>query len=206
MEKGKKDLGAKIKYLESKRDEDYLPNLTRFARRNRISSGESALNSTKRSRKWPISSRIINSGSWTTTRGKIPDNVVAVTFKEEEGSFLMGVIAGSMTKTDKVGFIGGISSPLIKKFEVGFKAGVRAVNPKAKVTAVYAESFTDVSKGRSLASNMYNDGADIIYHSAGGVGKGLFDEVKTREKGKYWAIGVDPISPNWLPTIPSPPW
>ena len=106
-----------------------------------------------------------------TIWGRDPDNVVAVTFKEHEGSFLMGVIAGSMTKTDKVGFIGGISSPLIKKFEVGFRAGVQAVNPKAKVTVVYAESFTDVAKGRSLASNMYNDGADIIYHAAGGVGK-----------------------------------
>jgi basic membrane protein A len=55
----------------------------------------------------------------------------------------------------------------------------------------YAESFDDVAKGRSLAQNMYNNGVDVIYHAAGGVGKGLFNEVKTREKGKYWAIGVD---------------
>ena len=192
MEKAKKDLGAKIKYLESKRDEDYTPNLTRFSREEqdiiwgigfKLNKAIPEVADQFQDRKFGIVDDNLG--------GKIPDNVVAVTFKEHEGSFLMGVIAGSMTKTNKVGFIGGISSPLIKKFEVGFKAGVQAANPKAKVTTVYAESFDDVSKGRSLASNMYNDGADIIYHSAGGVGKGLFDEVKTREKGKYWAIGVD---------------
>lgn len=192
MQRAEKELNADIDYLESKRDEDYVPNLTKFARDGRdITWGigfkfEKALPEV--ANQFPNAKFGIVD---TDLGGDIPENVVAITFKEEEGSFLMGVIAGSMTKTDKVGYIGGITSPLIKKFEAGFTAGVKSVNPDAKVVPAYAESFTDVAKGRSLAANMYNDGVDVIYHAAGGVGKGLFDEVKTREQGKYWVIGVD---------------
>ncbi len=192
MKRLQKELGVNVKYLESKRDADYVPNLSHFAREGRDII-------------WGIGFKFENVIPQVAKQfgdakfgivdsnlgGNIPPNVVAVTFKEHEGSFLMGVIAGLMTKTDKVGFIGGISSPLIKKFEVGFRAGVQAANPDAEVKVAYAESFDDVAKGRSLAQNMYNSGVDVIYHAAGGVGKGLFNEVKTREKGKYWAIGVD---------------
>ncbi|PTX58644.1 nucleoside-binding protein [Melghirimyces profundicolus] len=192
MTRAKKELGADIKPLESKRDDDYIPNLTKFAREKRDIIWGIGFKFNKAipdvAKQFPDQKFGIVDDS---LGGNIPENVVAVTFKEEEGSFLMGVIAGSMTQSDKVGFIGGITSPLIKKFESGFRAGVKAVNPDAKVTVAYAESFTDVAKGRSLAANMYNGGTDIIFHAAGGVGKGLFDEVKTRKKGKYWAIGVD---------------
>ncbi|GGE24993.1 BMP family ABC transporter substrate-binding protein [Marinithermofilum abyssi] len=192
MEKAKKELGADVKALESKRDEDYIPNLTRFIREKRDITWGIGFKFEKSMRdvaeQFPDAKLgIVDSNMG----GKIPSNVVAVTFKEEEGSFLMGVIAGSMTKTNKVGFIGGITSPLIKKFEAGYVAGVHAVNPKAKVEVVYAESFTDEAKGRTIAANMYDQGVDIVYHASGGVGKGLFNEVKTRKKGKYWAIGVD---------------
>lgn len=192
LEKAKNELKIDVKALESKKDEDYVPNLSRFARDKRdiiwgvgfkfnqaIPEVANKFKDTKFA--------IIDSN----LDGKIPANTVAVTFKEHEGSFLAGVVAGLTTKTNKVGFIGGISSPLIKKFEAGFNAGVKAVNPKAVVTNVYAESFTDATKGRSLAKSLYDGGADIVYHAAGGVGKGLFDEVKTREAGKFWAIGVD---------------
>jgi basic membrane protein A and related proteins len=186
------ELGVNIKALESKRDEDYIPNLTKFAREGRgLIWGmgyklEKAI--TEVAKSFPDRHFAIVDSN---LGGNIPQNVAAVTFKEEEGSFLMGVIAGLSTKTNKVGFIGGITSSLIKKFEAGYTAGVKKVNPSAIVQVVYAESFTDATKGRSLARVMYNDGVDIIYHAAGGVGKGLFDEVKTRPAGKFWAIGVD---------------
>ncbi|MDN4594432.1 BMP family lipoprotein [Polycladomyces subterraneus] len=192
MEKAKKELGADIRYVESKRDDDYVPNLTKFAREGRSITWGIGFKFDKAipqvanqfpNQKFGIVDHNLN--------GKIPKNVVAVTFKENEGSFLMGVIAGLMTKTNKVGFIGGISSPLIKKFEAGYRAGVKAVNPKATVEVAYAETFADAAKGRSLAANMYDSGIDVIYHAAGATGKGLFDEVKTRPKGKFWAIGVD---------------
>jgi basic membrane protein A len=127
----------------------------------------------------------------TNLGGNIPSNVSAIIFKENEAAFLIGVVAGLTTKTNQVGGIGGIYGELIEKFRTGYIQGVQAVNPKAEVKWVYADSFTDSAKGRSLANSMYNSGIDVIFHAAGGVGKGVFDEVKTREAGKYWVIGVD---------------
>jgi basic membrane protein A and related proteins len=126
-------------------------------------------------------------------------NVQSICFKEQEGSFLMGVIAGKMTKTNKVGFIGGKDFELINRFEVGFAAGVKAVNPEAAEALIsrksvkYADSFGDVSKGFELGTALYDEGCDIVYHAAGGVGIGLFDATqKQREAGnEVWAIGVD---------------
>lgn len=121
-------------------------------------------------------------------------NVKSIVFKENEGSFLMGVIAGKATKTNKVAFIGGVESPLIEKFEAGYIAGVKAVNPEAAEDLInrkmvkYAGTFGDSSKGYELGKALYNDGADIVYHAAGGVGLGLFKAAKEMNKS---AIGVD---------------
>jgi basic membrane protein A len=132
-------------------------------------------------------------------------NVASITFKEQEGSFLMGIIAGKMTKTNKIGFIGGKDFESINRFEAGFAAGVKAVNPEAAkgltstdgkaagTTVKYADSFGDSAKGYELAKSLYQDGCDVIYHAAGGVGLGLFkaaDELKKAGK-PVWAIGVD---------------
>jgi basic membrane protein A len=120
-------------------------------------------------------------------------NVASMTFKEQQGSFLVGVVAGLTTKTNKIGFIGGINSALIKKFENGFKAGVKTVNPKAQVYVQYAGAFNASDKGQSIASTIYTKGADIIYVSAGDTGNGVFKEAKNRAKNgkKVWVIGVD---------------
>lgn len=127
-------------------------------------------------------------------------NVKNVLFKEHEGSFLLGVIAGMMTETNKVGFIGGMEGDVIGRFESGFAAGVMSVNPEAGKLLVpqgeaqhgefvtYAASFSDATKGKEIALDMYNRGADVVYHAAGGVGLGLFDAAQ--EAGKY-AMGVD---------------
>lgn len=121
------------------------------------------------------------------------DNVASITFKEHEGSFLVGVAAGMQTQTDKVGFIGGVESELIKKFENGFKAGVHAVNPDAEVIVQYAESFVDPQAGQNIANTLYTTGSDVIYHAAGNAGNGLFTETITRVRNgeDVWAIGVD---------------
>lgn len=120
-------------------------------------------------------------------------NVQSLVFKEHEGSFLMGVIAAKTTKTGKIGFIGGKEGDLIGKFEAGYVAGARAVNPNIKVDVRYADSFAESAKGYELAKAEYGEGADIIYHAAGGVGLGLFQATKElRKAGKQvWAIGVD---------------
>lgn len=118
-------------------------------------------------------------------------NVKSMVFKEEEGSFLVGVIAGLMTKNNAVGFVGGMENPLIKKFEVGFKQGAEYVNPKVKFFSVYTTGpnpFNDPVRGKENAISEINQGADVIYHAAGGTGMGVIAAAK--EKGVF-AIGVD---------------
>ncbi len=126
----------------------------------------------------------------------IPQNLLAIKFKEEEGSFLVGVISGLMTKTNRVGFVGGMDIPLIHKFEAGYRAGVLSVNPSCKVLVGYAgltgEAFKNPGKGKELALSQYNQGADIIFHASGSTGLGVFEAA--REKNKL-AIGVD--SDQW---------
>ncbi|HET7521850.1 MAG TPA: BMP family ABC transporter substrate-binding protein, partial [Bacillales bacterium] len=120
-------------------------------------------------------------------------NVASITFKEHQGSFLVGVAAAVMTKTDKVGFVGGVESAVISRFEYGFKAGVKAIDPNIKIFTQYAASFADAAKGKQIASTMYSKGADIIFHASGATGNGVFTEAKNRAKNgeKVWVIGVD---------------
>lgn len=118
-------------------------------------------------------------------------NVKSLTFKEEEGSFLVGALAAMMSKTGTIGFVGGMENPLIKKFQVGYEQGAKYVNPKIKVLSVYTTGpnpFNDPVRGKENAISEINQGADVVYHAAGGTGIGVIDAAK--EKGVY-AIGVD---------------
>jgi basic membrane protein A len=121
-----------------------------------------------------------------------PPNVAALRFREEEGSFLVGAIAGLVTKTKTVGFVGGMNVPLINKFDAGFQAGVRQVCPKCRVISQYAgvtpDAFRNPGKGKEIAFSQYQQGADIIYHASGSTGLGVFEAA--RSAGKL-AIGVD---------------
>ena len=121
-----------------------------------------------------------------------PPNVAALRFREEEGSFLVGAIAGLVTKTKTVGFVGGMNVPLINKFDAGFQAGVRQVCPKCRIISQYAgvtpEAFRNPGKGKEIAFSQYQQGADIIYHASGSTGLGVFEAA--RSAGKL-AIGVD---------------
>ncbi|MBK5221914.1 MAG: BMP family ABC transporter substrate-binding protein [Acidimicrobiia bacterium] len=123
------------------------------------------------------------------------DNIKGLVFAEEEGSFLVGAAAALTTETDHVGFIGGVESPLIQKFEAGFVCGVHAVNPDIEIDSTYITQppdfagFNDPARGGEIASSMYEDGADIVYHAAGGSGGGLFETAY--DNGDVWAIGVD---------------
>lgn len=122
------------------------------------------------------------------------DNVASITFAEEQGSYLVGAIAAQSTKTDTVGFVGGVETDLIKKFQAGFEAGVAEVNPDAKVEVKYLtpdgdfSGFNDSAKGQTVASGLYDAGADVIFHAAGGSGAGVF---KAATEADRLAIGVD---------------
>jgi len=191
LQKLSKDTTASVKYLESKEATNYLTNINQFVRE-------------KYDLTWGIG--FLLGDAITEAAKQNPDaklaiidsvveapNVESVTFAENEGSFLVGVVAGLMTKTDKIGFVGGIDIPVIKRFDLGFEAGVKAVNPDAQIIKNYTGAFDKPDLGKAAAATIYNDGADIIFHAAGGTGNGVFNEAKERKSSgkQVWVIGVD---------------
>jgi basic membrane protein A len=183
--------GKQYKYIQSNEEADYIPNLSAF--------GDEGYNLV-------IAAGFLFEEAMNTVADQYPDtnfaiidavvekpNVASVVFAEEQGSFLVGVAAAKATKTKKVGFVGGMDFPLIRKFHAGFVAGVHSVDPSIEVVSQYAGSFGDPGKGQQIASTMYEQGVDIIYHAAGGTGNGVINEAKNRvENGeKVWVIGVD---------------
>lgn len=188
-----KETGLQTKYLQSNQSSDYVPNLNQFVQGGYdltwsigFDLGDATLEVAQANpnAKLAIIDNVVDA-----------PNVESVTFAENEGSFLVGVVAGLTTKTNKIGFIGGAESPVIKRFEVGFQAGVAAVNPDAKVTVTYAGAYDKPDIGKSLATQLFNDGADIIFPAAGQTGNGVFNEAAARNQAgganKLWVIGVD---------------
>jgi basic membrane protein A len=196
LEKAKKELGIEYEYIEPGPGAEREAALRQFASRDDISIifGIGFIFTdeiTKIAQEFP--DKKFACVDYTITPNKIiPSNLIALEFKEEEGSFLIGAIAGLTTKTNVVGFVGGMESPLIKKFEKSYVAGVKYVNPKCKVLIGYAgvtgEAFKNPGKGKELALGQYSQGADIIYHASGVTGLGVFEAA--RETNKL-AIGVD---------------
>jgi basic membrane protein A and related proteins len=121
-------------------------------------------------------------------------NVDQITFAEEQGSYLVGAAAALKSKASHIGFVGGVNTPLIKKFQAGYQAGAKAVNPNIVIDAKYLteppdfSGFNSVDKGKAAAEGMYQGGADIVYQAAGGSGGGVFTAAKAAGK---LAIGVD---------------
>jgi basic membrane protein A and related proteins len=115
-------------------------------------------------------------------------NVTSLTFKEDEGSFLAGVVAALATKSNKVGFIGGADVPLIRKFATGFERGAKAVNPNIHVHIAYAGDFGNAKLGAEMAKKMIAEGSDVLYAAAGLTGVGVLREA---EVNGVYAIGVD---------------
>ncbi len=121
-----------------------------------------------------------------------PPNVAGLVFREEEGSYLVGAVAGLVTTTKHVGFVGGMQTPLVRKFEVGYEAGVHAVCVECVVHSAYAgttpDAFKDPAKGKALAIAEIAAGADVLYHAAGATGHGVFEAA---HETRRMAIGVD---------------
>jgi basic membrane protein A len=118
-------------------------------------------------------------------------NVSSLVFSEDEGSFLVGALAAMMSKTGSVGFVGGMESPLIRKFQTGYKNGAKYVNKDIKVGVLYTSGnnpFNDPVRGKENALSLIKQGADVVYHAAGGTGIGVIEAAK---EAKVYAIGVD---------------
>lgn len=122
------------------------------------------------------------------------DNVTNLVFPAEQGAYLVGMAAGLKTETNKLGFVGGLEDPVITTFAAGFKAGALAVNPDVTFEYRYlsdafdAKAFKNVPGGRTAATALYDDGADIVFHAAGESGNGVFEAA---DQAEMWAIGVD---------------
>lgn len=181
-----KDLGIKHLVIESQRQEDYITNLQTL-----IDGGADLVWGVGFMMQASIDEMAKNNpDQWFGLIDEVVNqpNVASVLFKEQEGSFLVGYIAGKTTKTGRVGFVGGVESPVIGRFEAGYRAGVKAANPDVVVDVVYAAAFDDPAKGKDIALTMFNTGADIVFHAAGGTGQGVIEAAKEKN---LFAIGVD---------------
>ena len=189
----KNNKGAKVSYLESKQESDYATNLDKVVDGgNKLVWGigfamADAITNAAQSN--PDVSYAIVDNSYGD---KTPANVTGVMFRAQEPSFMVGYIAAKTTKTNKVGFVGGIKSEIIDQFQYGYQAGVqyaaKELGKDITVDVQYAESFSDASKGKAIANKMFSSGCDIVFHAAGGVGVGVIEAAKEANK---FAIGVD---------------
>jgi basic membrane protein A len=127
-------------------------------------------------------------------------NVTSLVSLDEQGSYLAGAAAALTTRTGTVGFVGGVSGALIGRFEAGYTAGARAIDPDIEVLVDYLsrppdlEGFVDVAGGERAARSMYESGADVVFAAAGQSGLGVFEaaaDLSEAGRGQLWAIGVD---------------
>jgi len=185
LQKAGKELGVEPVILQSTKQEDYEANIGNMAQSVDLSIAVGFLME---------QAMISGAEQYPDMKFGIIDmvvpkpNVMSVTFKEHDGSFLVGVIAGLTTKSNIVGFVGGMEGPLIEKFEVGFRAGVASVNPDAKVLVNYTGAFDNPDKGKEIAISQFKQKADVIYHASGACGIGV---IQAADENGFWAIGVD---------------
>lgn len=186
LKQAEAELGIEVTLLEAKEQADLEPNLIKMASEGYdVVVGVGFLFTDAIAAVAP---------QYPDTKFVIVDNVVdapnvaSLVFAEEQGSFLVGAIAAGMSQTGTIGFIGGMEIPLIEKFEAGYIAGARSVNPDIVILSGYTGNFTDVAAGKELTLTQYNQGADIVYAAAGSCGLGTIEAAK--ENG-FYAIGVD---------------
>lgn len=187
LKRAQEELGIQAKYLESKTDSDYGANIETFIDEEYdliICVGFMLADATKAAAEANPDQRfaIIDDSSID-----LP-NVTCLMFKQAQASYLVGYVAGLTTEKDTVGFVIGMNTVVMNEFGYGYCAGVLDANPDAKILQYNADSFADTAGGKSAATQMVTNGADIIYHAAGGTGLGVIDGCK--ENG-IWAIGVD---------------
>ncbi len=210
LQRAKKEFNAETEYLESSSPTDYVDNLTQLA-----DAGYNpvfAIGFLMTDAVNEVAPQYPDTNFAIVDSVVEPKNAVSLTFREQEGSYLAGVVAGLMTQEsteytnpdDKVvGFLGGQESDLIEKFQAGYEAGVESVCPDCEVLVQYAgstpDAFNDPARGKEISLQQINQGADIIYHASGATGAGLFEAAG--EKGIF-AIGVDADQAKLFPDAP----
>jgi basic membrane protein A len=133
------------------------------------------------------------------------DNVQELFFRENESSYLGGIVAGKLTKTKKVGFLGAIKQDVIDRYLVGFQAGVKSVDPSIKVCFAYVGSLSDPALGKQFANTMYGQGVDIIHAATAGTQLGVYQAAEEQKKYLISAdVDVRPLAPNYGLTATGP--
>lgn len=192
LQEAEKDFGVKVEYQESNEANDYVPNIeTLIDNGNQLVVG-AGFNLGDHMEEMANANPDVNFAIVDYGYEDAPDNLAGLVFKQEEPSFLVGYIAAHTTESNKVGFVGGQESTVISAFEYGYKAGVaygaKELGKDIEVVSQYVGNFSDAAKGKSIATNMYQQGADIVFHASGGAGDGVIEAAKDQDK---WAIGVD---------------
>ena len=187
LQRAAEELGVDANYLESSTDADYTPNLETFIDEEYdliISVGYMLADATKAAAEAnpDVKFAIIDDATIEL------DNVTCLMFEQEQGSYLVGYVAGMMTETDNVGFVIGMSNENMNLFGYGYCAGVLDANPDATIQQFNVNSFADSATGKSMANTAITNGADIVFHAAGASGLGVIEACQ--EAGVY-AIGVD---------------
>ncbi len=191
---GVRPLGVRPLVLQAKAQEDYEPDLELLAAERCdlvVAVGFLLENAVEAAAiKRPESRFLLIDSPLLDAKGRpyALANVRTVVFREQEGSFLAGALAGFASRTGKVGFVGGMEVPLIQRFEAGFAAGVRTTAPLALVKRVYTGNFDDSTSGKRATESLFAQGVDVVFHGAGSGGLGAIEAA--RERGKL-AIGVD---------------
>lgn len=190
-----------VNYLESKAEADYATNIETFVDEDYdliICVGYMLANACREAAEnYPDQKfAIIDDNS----NEDLP-NVACLMFSQQQASYLVGIVAGMMTKSNVVGYVQGMYSDTMNLFDIGYIAGVKSVNPDAEVLQYNANTFADPTIGSAAATDMITKGADVIYHAAGGTGSGVIEACATN---KVWAIGVDtdqsPLAPDYVVT------
>jgi basic membrane protein A len=187
-EKAAEELGVEVSYLESNSDADYIANIETAVDKDSdlvVGVGFQMGDAIKEAAEaYPEQQFAIIDNTYEE---KI-DNVRSITFNEEQAGYLTGLIAAKMTKTNVIGWIGGLDIPSCSNFYVGYEKGAKEVNPDIKVLKQFTNSFTDAAKGRVVAEGMVKENADIIFMASGGGNAGTLEVVR---ENNIKAIGVD---------------
>ena len=188
LQRAGEELGIQVNYLESKNDADYTPNIENFVDEDYdliISVGYMLSDATRKAAEaYPDQQFAIIDDA---ANSDLP-NVTCLMFEQAQSSYLVGYVAGKVTESNKVGFVIGMASDSMHQFGYGYLAGVKDANPDAEILQYNANAFNDPATGKSATTKMVTDGADVVFHAAGGTGLGVIEGCK--ENG-IWAIGVD---------------
>ena len=201
LQRAAENFGCEVKYIESKGDADFVPNIESFLDEDYdliICTGYVMADAVRDAAELNPDQKfaIVDDASNADL-----DNVTCMMFEQEQASYLVGLAAGYTTESNIVGFVTGAANETMNSFGYGYCAGVLDANPDATILQYNANNFGDASGGKTAVNTMVTKGADVVFHAAGGTGIGVIDGCK---ENKIWAIGVDsdqsPLAPETILT------